>query len=157
MPNPALEPAIPSGIEAGILQGDDLVGHKDSEDSETPSAVLAPWNPHQALERLGGDEELLHEVIEIFLEEVPNHRGRLRKAIAQQDAEIVERIAHILQGELGYLGITELLHGACEPEGKGRTSDFQGALTLLPPFEAAMARLLGSMARKSNSPAELPA
>jgi HPt (histidine-containing phosphotransfer) domain-containing protein len=136
MPNPALEPAVPSGIEAATLQGDDRVGHKNPEDSETPPAAVAPWNPDQTLERLGGDEELLHEVMEIFLEEVPKHLAGLRKAITQQDAETVERIAHSLQGELGYLGIAELLHGACELEERGRTSNFQDALTLLPPFEA---------------------
>jgi two-component system, sensor histidine kinase and response regulator len=156
MPNPALEPAVPSGIEAATLQGDDRVGHKNPEDSETPPAAVAPWNPDQTLERLGGDEELLHEVMEIFLEEVPKHLAGLRQAITQQDAETVERIAHSLQGELGYLGIAELLHGAPELEEKGRTSNFQDALTLLPPFEAAMARLLSSMARKGNSSPDLP-
>jgi HPt (histidine-containing phosphotransfer) domain-containing protein len=156
MPNPALEPAVPSGIEAATLQGDDLVGHKNPEESEPASTAVAPWNPDQTLERLGGDEKLLHEVMEIFLEEVPKHLAGLRKAITQQDAETVERIAHSLQGELGYLGIAELLHGARELEEKGRTFDFQDALTLLTPFEAAMEQLLSSMARKGNSSPDLP-
>ena len=112
---------------------------------KTPSAGAAPWNPDQTLERLGGDEELLHEVMEIFLEEVPKHLVGLREAITQQDAETAERIAHSLQGELGYLGIAELSHGARELEEKSRTSDFQGALALLPPFEASMAELLNSI------------
>lgn len=131
MPNPAFEPGEP----------------------ETPLAGVAPWNPDQTLERLGGDEKLLHEVMEIFLEEVPKHLVGLREAITQQDAETAERIAHSLQGELGYLNIAELSHGARELEEKGRTSDFQGALTLLPPFEASMARLLKSIgiAQKTSS------
>jgi HPt (histidine-containing phosphotransfer) domain-containing protein len=83
--------------------------------------------------------------MEIFLEEVPKHLVQLREAITQHDAEAAERVAHSLQGELGYLGIAELSRRARELEEKGRTSDFQGALTLLPPFEASMARLLGSM------------
>jgi HPt (histidine-containing phosphotransfer) domain-containing protein len=157
MPNPALEPAVPSGIEAATLQVDDRGGHKNPGAGETPSAAVAPWNPDQTLERLGGDVELLHEVMEILLEEVPKHLAGLRKAITQKDAETVERIAHSLQGELGYPGIAELLHGARELEEKGRNSDFQDALTLLPPFEAAIARLLSSMARKGNSSPDLPA
>jgi HPt (histidine-containing phosphotransfer) domain-containing protein len=115
MPNPTCEPGEP----------------------EIPSAGVVPWNPDQTLERLGGDEKLLHEV--------PKHLVGLREAITQQDAETAERIAHSLQGELGYLSIAELSHGARELEEKGRTSDFQGALTLLPPFEASIARLLNSM------------
>ena len=107
--------------------------------------ALVPWNPSQMLERLGGDEKLLHEVMEIFLEEVPKHLAGLRESITQQNAETTERIAHSLQGELGYLSIAELSQGARALEEKGRTSDFQGALSLLPPFEAAMARLLSSM------------
>src|ERR1700691_3058410 len=123
MPNPTFEPGEP----------------------EIPSAGVVPWNPDQTLERLGGDEKLLHEVMEIFLEEVPKHLVGLWEAITQQDAETAERIAHSLQGELGYLGIAELSHGARELEEKGRTSDFQGASSLFPPFEAAMARLLASI------------
>jgi HPt (histidine-containing phosphotransfer) domain-containing protein len=117
----------------------------DPGESEIPSAGVVPWNPDQTLERLGGDEKLLHEVVEIFLEEAPKHLLELRKAITQQNAETAERTAHSLQGELGYLGIAELRDGARELEGMGRASDFQGALTLLPPFEASMARLLQSI------------
>ncbi len=149
MRDPALEPGVPSVIEAATLQGGDQVSHKNpqSREPEIPLAAVAPWNPGQTLERLGGDEKLLREVVEIFLEEVPKHLAGLRKAITQQDAETAERIAHSLQGELGYLGIAELSQGARELEEKGRSSDFQGALRLLPPFESAMARLLSSMGR----------
>jgi HPt (histidine-containing phosphotransfer) domain-containing protein len=47
----------------------------------------------KTLERLGGDEKLLHEVIEIFLEEVPKHMASLRQAIAQGNAEAIEEMA----------------------------------------------------------------
>jgi HPt (histidine-containing phosphotransfer) domain-containing protein len=109
------------------------------------STAAAPWNPDQTLERLDGDETLLHEVVQIFLEEVPKHLAGLRKAITEHDTETAERMAHSLQGELGYLGIADLSRVARELEEKGRTSDFQGALSALPPFEAAIAGLLRSM------------
>jgi HPt (histidine-containing phosphotransfer) domain-containing protein len=147
MPNPALEPGVPKAIKAATLKRGDDVGHENPPDrqSEVPLVTEAPWNPVQTLERLGGDEPLLQEVMEIFREEAPKHLAGLREAIIQQDAGTTERLAHNLQGELGYLGIAELSHGARELEEKGRTSDFQGALSVFPPFEAAMARLLASM------------
>jgi HPt (histidine-containing phosphotransfer) domain-containing protein len=147
MPNRALKPGELNVIEAATLQGNDEVGHKNppNREPEIPLAAVEPWNPAQTLERLGGDEKLLHEVMEIFREEAPKHLAGLREAIDQQDAGSAERLAHSLQGELGYLGIPELSHGARELEEKGRTSDFQGALSLFPPFEAAMARLLASI------------
>jgi hypothetical protein len=40
MPNPALEPAVPSGIEAATLQGDDRVGHKNPEDSSVAALFV---------------------------------------------------------------------------------------------------------------------
>jgi len=157
MANPALEPDEPSVIEAPTLHGADGVGRKKTNDSQIPSAAVAPWNPDQTFERHEGDEKLLHEVMEIFLEEAPKHLAGLRKAITRQDAETVKWIAHSLRGELGYLSIAEHSHGARELEEKGRTSDFQGALILLQPSESAMEQLLSSMARKSSSSPDLPA
>jgi len=159
MPDPALEPDVPSVLDAAASQQPDVAGRKNPPDRqpELPPVAAVPWNPDQTLERLGGDEKLLREVMEIFLEEAPKHLAGLRKAITQKNAETAERIAHSLQGELGYLGIAELSHGARELEEKGRDSDFQGALGLLPPFEAAMARLLSSMGltQKLNSEGQL--
>ena len=103
MANPAFEPGEP----------------------EIPSAGVVPWNPDQTLERLGGDEKLLHEVMEIFLEEVPKHLVGLREAITQQDAETAERIAHSLQGELGYLSIAELSHAARGPKKRAEPPIFK--------------------------------
>ena len=153
MPNPALEPGAPNVIEAATLPGGDEVDHKNPPNRQPGIhlGAVAPWSPAETLERLGGDEKLLREVMEIFREEVPKHLAGLREAITQQDAETAERLAHSLQGELGYLGIAELSHGARELEEKGRTSDFQGALSLFPPFEAAMARLLTSMDVRQGS------
>jgi HPt (histidine-containing phosphotransfer) domain-containing protein len=112
---------------------------------EITVTTMLTWNPVQMLERLGGDEKLLHEVVEIFLEEAPKHLAGLRRAIADRDAGPAERLAHSLQGELGYLGIAELSQAARDLEEKGRTADFQSASKLFPPFESAMARLFASM------------
>src|SRR5579862_1119317 len=38
------------------------------------------WDKAQALDRLGGDEELLHELCQIFLEESPKLLLKLRQA-----------------------------------------------------------------------------
>lgn len=153
MPNPALEPGTPNVVEAATLPGGDEVGDKNPPNRQPGISLgaVAPWNPDQTLERLGGDEKLLREVMEIFREEVPKHLAGLHEAIIQQDAGTAERLAHSLHGELGYLGIAELSHGARELEEKGRTSDFQAALSLFPPFEAAIARLLTSMGVRQES------
>ena len=58
------------------------------------SAGDVRWNAAQTLERLGGDEGLFHEIIEIFLREAPKQMGNMHAALARGDKELTERIAH---------------------------------------------------------------
>jgi HPt (histidine-containing phosphotransfer) domain-containing protein len=95
-----------------------------------------PWNMSKTLEQLDGDEALLQEVMDIFLDEAPKHLAALRLAVAQGLAKTVETTAHTLKGELGYLGIPEISSQACEIEEMGRSNDVRGAASLLSQFEA---------------------
>ena len=52
----------------------------------------------QILDRLWEDEKLLHEVIQIFIDEAPKHLDTLRSALGQGDAEGLEKIAHSMKG-----------------------------------------------------------
>jgi len=59
---------------------------------------------HQAaLARLNGDDELLREILGLFLEYTPERRAALRTAIATQDFASVRRTTHALKGSVGYL------------------------------------------------------
>jgi CheY-like chemotaxis protein/HPt (histidine-containing phosphotransfer) domain-containing protein len=108
-----------------------------------PSRIV--WNMGETLERLGGDETLFHEVIEIFLDDVPKHMASLRRAIAAGDAEAVEEAAHTLKGELGYLGISEISQKARELEELGRNSDLRFAGDLYATLASELSELLTSM------------
>jgi two-component system sensor histidine kinase/response regulator len=108
-----------------------------------PSRIV--WNMGETLERLGGDEKLFHEVIEIFLDDVPKHMAGLRRAIAAGDAEAVEGAAHTLKGELGYLGVSEVSRKARELEEFGRNSDLRFAADLYATLESELSELLTSM------------
>ena len=109
----------------------------------------------ETLERLGGDEALLHEVIEIFLNDVPKHMASLGRAIAAGDAVAVEGAAHTLKGELGYLGISEVSEMARELEDFGRNSDLRFAAGLYATFASELSELLTSMrSTMSATPSE---
>ncbi|OLC93743.1 MAG: hypothetical protein AUH86_15995 [Acidobacteria bacterium 13_1_40CM_4_58_4] len=62
------------------------------------------WQRAEALRRLGGDEELLRELCQIFLEESPKLLQKLRQAVVYGDPEAALQAAHCLKGELSYLG-----------------------------------------------------
>ncbi len=113
-------------------------------DATLPTAPIV-WNMGETLERLGGDETLFHEVIEIFLDDVPKHMTSLGQAIAEGDAEAVEGAAHTLKGELGYIGIAEVSQKARELEELGRNSDLRFAAGLYATFASELSGLLTSM------------
>ncbi len=66
--------------------------------------TLPAWDARKFLEEIGGDETLLREVTDIFLEEAPKLLARLRQAVEAGDTAVIERTAHSLKGELSYFG-----------------------------------------------------
>jgi HPt (histidine-containing phosphotransfer) domain-containing protein len=101
-----------------------------------------PWDLSATLVHLGGDETLLREVIDIFLEEAPKHLAALRLAVEQGIAEAVETTAHTLKGECGYLCLPEISQRAGQIEEMGRSNNMKGAVALLPQFESDIRKLI---------------
>jgi signal transduction histidine kinase/DNA-binding response OmpR family regulator len=112
---------------------------------EDQSAKPVTLDLKQVLEQLGGDEKLLQEVIEIFADQAPIHTEALRRALAQGDAELVERTAHSLKGELGYLGITEVTQKARVLEELGRKHDLEQAAQVFVSFEREISGIVAAM------------
>ena len=50
------------------------------------------------LHRLGGDEDLLSDMIGIFLDDMPKLLAALQEAVEAQDAESAKKSAHALHG-----------------------------------------------------------
>lgn len=51
-----------------------------------------------------GEPDVLREVLNLFLDEVPKKLGALRSAVASGDAAAVRRTAHSLKGSSGNIG-----------------------------------------------------
>ena len=69
--------------------------------------MSAGWDYAAALERVGGDEPLLVELIAIFFAEYPKFAGRLTQALSQKNFAALRQAAHSLKGSLSYLGATD--------------------------------------------------
>lgn len=93
------------------------------------------WDQTPALARVEGDEALLSELISIFLEEVPRRIAELRQGCSSGEREIVERTAHTMKGELGYLALQGIANKAKEIERLAREDQLDRASALLPVFE----------------------
>ena len=99
------------------------------------------WDKAEALERLGGDEELLRELCQIFLQESPKLLEKLRRAIVDSDARGVMCAAHSLKGELGYLGAGRATQTAQQLEDMGHENNLSLAGATLDVLEHEMAGL----------------
>ena len=78
--------------------------------SEPPKA--AAFNRAELIERLGGDPELLKDVIRLFLEDCPLRLAAIKQAVDQEDAELIRTTAHALKGAAGTLAARGVFEAA---------------------------------------------
>jgi two-component system sensor histidine kinase/response regulator len=91
------------------------------------SSQLAKLDYAVALERLGGDEQLLQEVARLFLDEYPTMLDGIRQAVFQRDANALERAAHSLKGSVANFGSDSAYQAAFQLEQMGRRKDLAGS------------------------------
>jgi len=103
------------------------------------------WNRAEALDRLGGDEDLFRELCQIFLEESPKSLEDLRRALANEEAPAVRRIAHTIKGEVGYLSASEAVRAARQLEDMGHDNNLAGASEVFDVLERELKMLYRSM------------
>ncbi len=93
----------------------------DEECAVQFTSQIARLNSAVALERLGGDEELLREVARLFLDEYPALLVEIREAVAARDADGLQRAAHSLKGSVSNFGADAAYNAAFVLEMMGRT------------------------------------
>ena len=109
------------------------------------------WNPQEALTRLGGDENLVQDVLCIFLDQSPGLFAGLRQGVLAGDSAMVEKTAHSLKGELSYLGVPSLVENMRALEQHGRNTQMEAARALLPEVERQMEALTSAIRRSHSS------
>jgi two-component system, sensor histidine kinase and response regulator len=87
------------------------------------SSELAKLDCAVALERLGGDEELLREVAGLFLDEYPILMNEIRTAAIARDADALQRAAHSMKGSVSNFGADGVYQAAFTLEKMGRAGD----------------------------------
>jgi HPt (histidine-containing phosphotransfer) domain-containing protein len=91
------------------------------------SNELAKLDCAIALERLGGDEELLREVAKLFLEEYPQLMREIRMAADNRDPDALQRAAHSMKGSVSNFGADGVYQAAFALEMVGRAGDLSTA------------------------------
>jgi CheY-like chemotaxis protein/HPt (histidine-containing phosphotransfer) domain-containing protein len=116
-----------------------LVPHPSSLDPEVLDKTAV-------LKRVGGDLELLQELLDLFLHDCPQQLAAIREAIAGPDSEALERAAHRIKGAVGTFGARAAVEAALRLETMGREGDLTQAEAAYAALEAGIQRLKPALA-----------
>ena len=96
------------------------------------------------LDRLGGDEELMHAVIESFLQHTPDTLNAVEQALDAHEAVLAGRHVHSLVGASATVG-AEAMHGILATMDQGaRQSDLDAVRAGLPALRLAFTRFIAA-------------
>jgi HPt (histidine-containing phosphotransfer) domain-containing protein len=98
-------------------------------------------NRDVALARIEGDEELLNELFQLFLEELPGLVRGIRGALAQHDGKALQQAAHSLKGAAANLAADTVAGLAKQMESMGRDGNLDDASATYAALEAEVDRL----------------
>ena len=137
----------PLQVEQLIEAVERFLPAKTKRDSSVVNSVSAPTDESPlmldraaALLRVGGDDELLKEILDLFAQECPQYLAAIGSANRGRDPAKLHHAAHTFQGAHGNFGESPALTAAQALETMGHENHLNGA-------EATYQQLLQQMAR----------
>jgi len=104
-------------------------------------SALPVLNLAAALERVGGDEELLKEVTGLYRKESAMLVAEIEAAVRSGSAEDLQQSAHTLKGSLSAVGAEASADAALQLESQGRTKDLRESSQALLDLHRALEQL----------------
>lgn len=80
-------------------------------------------NKDKALELLGGDEEMLMQIYDMFVIYVPQSLSELEAAISKNEINTIERLSHSMKSSAGTIGAEALRECAYNMEMSSKAND----------------------------------
>ncbi len=102
---------------------------------ETKSVQKSVFDRSAFLERLDGDEELMEEIVQVFMADFPAQLAMLKDALSQDNAYALERQAHAMRGAAANIEAKTLKSIAFEIETAGNSKDISQADSLIEKLE----------------------
>jgi HPt (histidine-containing phosphotransfer) domain-containing protein len=135
----------------GRRRGDARLEHAFGDD-EAGSGIAArtvatTMDAGEMLTRVGGDAELLREMIGLFLLDMPMHLAELERAIANDESVALQRAAHTFRGAAGNFGAEAAIALLVRLEQLGRERRFPEAGRTFAELEVEAGQLKLSLAR----------
>jgi two-component system, sensor histidine kinase and response regulator len=120
-----------------------------------PASTAKTFDRQALLDRVAGDQELMAEVIRIFLEDCPVQLAAIRLAVEDKGPAAIRIAAHALKGAAGNLSADRLFEAAGLLEGIGAESRMEVAEAAWRRVSAEAATVIDALRRElSNRPEE---
>jgi len=116
-----------------------------TSDAARPRGTGAVYNRAEALARAADDEELLAQIIDIFLEETPTLLATIGTALDSGDCDRAFRAAHTVKGSSSNLSAASVTAAARAVELAARAGDAATALAAYPVLQKAAAALIEAL------------
>jgi len=106
-----------------------VVRKRRTKESEPPDRTppIGVVDNAGLMDRVGGDQALLIEIVDLFLGDVPRLLEDIRLALRDGDPKRVERTAHTLKGSVGNFGARSAVQAAQRLEAMARDRDLNEA------------------------------
>jgi two-component system, sensor histidine kinase and response regulator len=115
-------------------------GHSEPAAQAGEPERPAAFDPRPLMQRLSDDAELFCELIRLFQVDGPRMLERIRAAVETEDAESVERTAHLLKGSVINFAAVEVVQAAQHLENLGRHGNLHEAREAYEALQQSMAR-----------------
>jgi HPt (histidine-containing phosphotransfer) domain-containing protein len=116
----------------------------DESSRSNENTELINWTA--ALEATAGDQELLNELIVMFVQqEAPNMMTQIGQAVERGDAALLRRSAHTLKGSLRIFESVQASEYASQLEGLGKEGDLSEAHAVWEQLRKHMPRVLAAL------------
>jgi signal transduction histidine kinase/CheY-like chemotaxis protein len=102
------------------------------------------------LQRVGGDEKLLRQMIRTFLRETPNRLAAIQKALSRKNGADLSSYAHALKGSVSIFGALRAAQHTQSLQDLGRMGDFQEADRVYGFLQEEIAELLQNLRGYAN-------
>jgi PAS domain S-box-containing protein len=99
------------------------------------------------LSGIGGDRQLLRDLIRLFIADTPKLINRLERALARGDAKLLKETAHALKGSVGNFDTGRVFEAVRRLEVFGREEKLPEAKTAFATVKAEVARLMHALKR----------
>ncbi|MCB9937185.1 MAG: response regulator [Planctomycetaceae bacterium] len=111
----------------------------ESPTEPAPNNTIMNWNA--AVEQIGGREDLLREVMTLFVSEADSYLTEIQEAIKREDMGEIRRLAHTIKGSAAHFAAQSTVAAAFRLEKMGHDGDLTGVDEAYATLESEVKRL----------------